>query len=115
MITVADSEFGPMLFDGAGQAIYLFDKETTDRPQCYDACAQAWPPVLTKGPPQARGATRPRMLGTVERKDGSSQVTYAGQPLYYYAHEAPREVRCHNVEGFGGLWLVVTPSGKPAD
>ena len=34
-----------MLFDERGQAIYLFDKETSERPQCYDDCATAWPPV----------------------------------------------------------------------
>jgi hypothetical protein len=31
--------------------------------------------------------------------------------LYYYAHEGPGEVRCQNVDQFGGLWLVVRPSG----
>jgi predicted lipoprotein with Yx(FWY)xxD motif len=113
-ITTADSEFGPMLFDEPGQAIYLFDKETNQRPDCYGDCAAAWPPVLTSGIPQATGAVRAGLLGTVERDDGSMQVTYAGHPLYYYAHEEPGEVLCHDVEGFGGLWLVVTPDGTAA-
>lgn len=115
VVTTADSEFGPMLFDDTGQAIYLFDKERTSRPECYDACAEAWPPVLTDGAPQAAGAARARLLGTTKRTDGSIQVTYAGHPLYYYAHEGKNQVLCHNVEGFGGLWLVVTPAGSPAD
>ena len=33
-----------MLFDQPGQAIYLFDKETAGRPDCYGDCAAAWPP-----------------------------------------------------------------------
>ena len=41
-----------MLFDGTGQAIYLFDVETTSKPTCYDACAEAWPPVLTERGPR---------------------------------------------------------------
>ncbi len=114
MIAVADSEYGRMLFDKVGQAIYLFDRESTEEPRCYGACAEAWPPVLTDGPPRGLDGARPALLGTTQRRDGSTQVTYAGHPLYYYAHEARREVRCHDVEGFGGLWLVVTPSGKPA-
>ena len=39
-------------------------------------------------------------------------MTYAGQPLYYYAHEGPGQVLCHNVYLNGGLWWVVGPSGK---
>jgi predicted lipoprotein with Yx(FWY)xxD motif len=113
-ITTAGSDFGRMLFDRSGQAIYLFDKETTSRPECYSACATAWPPVLTHGHPRATGAVREGLLGITERADGSSQVTYAGHPLYYYAHEDPHQVLCHNVREFGGRWLVVTPDGTPA-
>src|ERR687888_455794 len=52
-IKLAGSQYGRVLFDRAGQAIYLFDKETSSRSQCYGDCAAAWPPVLTKGEPQA--------------------------------------------------------------
>ena len=103
-----------MLFDEPGQAIYLFDKETAGRPDCYGDCAVAWPPVLTTGTPQAAGDARADLLGTVPRDDGSTQVTYAGHPLYYYAHEAPGQVLCHDVVEFGGRWLVVTPEGTAA-
>jgi predicted lipoprotein with Yx(FWY)xxD motif len=113
-ITTADSDYGTMLFDDKGQAIYLFDKESAGRPDCYGDCAASWPPVLTTGPPQAAGAVRTDLLGRVPRDDGSTQATYAGHPLYYYAHEGPREVLCHNVRDFGGRWLVVTPAGSPA-
>jgi predicted lipoprotein with Yx(FWY)xxD motif len=104
-----------MLFDASRQAIYLFDKERTTTPECYRACAVAWPPVLTKGLPRAAGAVRAGLLGTTKRTDGTRQVTYAGHPLYYYAHEGKGEVTCHDVREYGGLWLVVTPQGKPAD
>jgi len=114
VITTADSEFGEMLFDASGQAIYLFDKETSSKPDCYDACAEAWPPVLTEGDPQARGEVGGGLLGTTKRTDGSTQVTYGGHPLYYYAHEGKNEVLCHNVSEYGGLWLVVTPEGEAA-
>ncbi len=103
-----------MLFDQPGQAIYLFDKETAGRPDCYGDCAAAWPPVLTTGSPEATGDVRADLLGTVPRDDGSTQVTYAGHPLYYYAHEAPGQVLCHDVVEFGGRWLVVTPEGTAA-
>jgi predicted lipoprotein with Yx(FWY)xxD motif len=114
VVTTGDSEFGVMLFDARNQAIYLFDKETAAAPDCYDDCAAAWPPVLTAGVPQPSGEVQAELLGTVDRADGSVQVTYAGHPLYYYAHEAPGEVLCHDVVDYGGTWLVVTPEGTPA-
>ena len=113
-IIVADSQFGSMLYDASGQAIYLFDAEQTTRPECYDDCAVAWPPVLTVGEPQEKGRVKSDLLGTTRRRDGTTQVTYAGHPLYFYADEGKYEVKCHNIEGFGGTWLVVEPDGKPA-
>lgn len=114
-ITTGDSDHGPMLFDAGGQAIYIWEVETSDRPACYGDCAAAWPPVLTEGPPLATGGVMPALLGTTRRTDGTTQVTYAGHPLYYYAHEGPNEVKCHNVSTHGGLWWVVTPEGTRAD
>jgi predicted lipoprotein with Yx(FWY)xxD motif len=62
----------------------------------------------------AAGGTKQDLLGTTKRTDGTTQVTYGGHPLYIYAHEVKNEVKCHNIQGFGGLWLVVTPAGRPA-
>jgi predicted lipoprotein with Yx(FWY)xxD motif len=114
VITTAGSDYGVMLFDQKGQAIYLFDKEQTSKAECYDRCAAAWPPVYTKGAAVAAGAARADLLGSTKRSDGREQVTYAGHPLYYYAFEKPRQVLCHNVVEYGGRWLVVTPGGAAA-
>lgn len=113
-IVVSDSEFGQMLFDSTGQAIYLFDVETTSRPRCYDACAEAWPPVLTEGDPVAGQGVDSSLLATTERADGTVQVTYDNHPLYFYAHEGKREVKCHDIFLNGGNWYVVQPGGDPA-
>jgi predicted lipoprotein with Yx(FWY)xxD motif len=113
-IIVADSEYGSMLYDASGQPIYLFDAEPSSRPTCYGACADEWPPVLTAGEPRAKEPARSDLLGTALRTDGTNQVTYAGHPLYFYAHEGKYQVLCHNVEEFGGTWLVVRPDGSPA-
>lgn len=112
-ITLADSQFGEVLFDEDDRAIYLFDKETSSSPDCYGDCAVAWPPVVTEGEPKASGGVDRRLLGTTERDDGTTQVTYGGHPLYYYVDDPPGEVLCHNVEEFGGLWLVLDEGGNP--
>ncbi|MGH2923357.1 MAG: COG4315 family predicted lipoprotein [Solirubrobacterales bacterium] len=110
-IKAGDSQFGQVLFDGSDQAVYYFDKETSSESQCYGACAEAWPPVLTEGEAQGGNGVQAGMLGTTERRDGTTQVTYNGRPLYYY-DEPAGQVTCHNVDEFGGLWLAVQPNGE---
>jgi predicted lipoprotein with Yx(FWY)xxD motif len=112
-VRVRRSEFGRMLFDSKRQAIYVFERDPKGKSVCYGDCAAAWPPVFTDGKPVAGKGVKARLLGTVKRRGGRRQVTYAGKPLYFYAHEAPGEVRCHNVNLNGGLWWVVGPDGKP--
>lgn len=68
-----------------------------------------------KRPPRHCRSEPPGPAPRPERADGGTQVTYDGRPLYYYAHEGKNVVECHNIREFGGLWLAVTPSGKPAD
>ncbi len=111
-ITARGSEFGQMLWGPKRQAVYVFQRDGRKRSRCYGKCAEAWPPVFTKGKPRAGRGVKRSLLGTMRRRGGRRQVTYAGRPLYYYAHEGAGEVLCHNVRLNGGLWWVVGPSGK---
>lgn len=102
-----------MLFNAKHQAIYVFGADARRKSNCYSGCAQAWPPVYTGGKPRATGAVNAALLGTFRRRDGRLQATYAGRPLYYYAHEGPGQVLCHDVNLNGGIWKVVAPDGRP--
>jgi len=114
-IVAQRSEFGTVLFDANGQVVYAFENDKPNRSNCTsDDCVKAWPPVLTKQAPTAGSGVTGSKLGTIKRDDGSLQVTYHGRPLYFYEHEAPGEIRCHNVDLHGGIWWVVTPSGANA-
>lgn len=113
-IKAVRSEFGRILADGRGQAVYVFDEETTSKPECYGACAKAWPPVLTRGRPVAGKGVSEGLLGTTRRRDGRRQVTVDGKPVYSYVHDSPGRVLCHDVREFGGLWLVIRPDGTRA-
>lgn len=110
-IRLGDSEFGSMLFDSNEQAIYVFEKDRDGESVCYDECAEAWPPVFTNGTPKAGKGVDTSLLGTAKRRDGKLQVTYAGKPLYFYAHERRGEVKCHDVNLNGGFWWVVGADG----
>jgi len=113
-IALRDSDFGPILFDGSRQAIYLFEKEKGPRSECYGACAEAWPPVLTDGAPAPEKAVDTAMLGTIGRKGGERQGNYAGHPLYYYSGDPPGQVLCNDVVEYGGRWAVVGAGGEAA-
>jgi predicted lipoprotein with Yx(FWY)xxD motif len=112
-IVVRSSQFGTMLFNAKRQAIYVFSADARRKSNCYRECARLWPPVYTAGEPRAGAGVKPSLLGTIRRRDGRLQVTYAGRPLYYYLHEGPGQVLCHNVDLNGGIWKVVSPSGIP--
>ena len=112
-VTAHASKYGKVLFDGRGRSLYLFARDKRGQSSCYGACAKAWPPLLAAGRPKAGPGVRPSLLGTVKRRDGSRQVTYAGHPLYGFANDVKRgQITCQNVAQFGAKWLVVTPAGK---
>jgi predicted lipoprotein with Yx(FWY)xxD motif len=112
VVEVTGSQYGQILVDSDGRTLYAFDKETTDRSECFGACAEAWPPFYTDGDPQAGKGVDQGLIGTTDH-EGKDLVTYNGHPLYYYVDEGPNEVLCQGVDEFGGLWLVVDPGGDP--
>ena len=115
-IVAGESRYGDVLFDANGQVVYVFEIDRPNRSNCTsEECVKAWPPVLTQEPPSAGAGVNERLLGTIRRGEGRLQVTYNGRPLYFYEHEGPSEIRCHNVDLHGGLWWVVTPIGRPVD
>ena len=111
-VRVMSSRYGKVLFDGRSRALYLFTRERSKRSRCYGACAKAWPPFVTKGKPRALRGANASLLGTTRRRDGSTQVTYAGHPLYYYVGDTKAgQILCQGVTEFGGTWWVVNPNG----
>src|ERR671936_1426842 len=113
-ITAHASRYGKILFDGRGRVLYLFARDRGGRSSCSGACAQAWPPFLTKGVPKGLSGVNAKLLGTTRRSDGTLQVTYAKHPLYYFKGDTkPGQIKCQDVSNFGGLWLVVSNNGKP--
>jgi predicted lipoprotein with Yx(FWY)xxD motif len=112
-VKVMRTRYGRVLVDGRGRALYLFTRDHTPSSQCAGSCVRAWPPLLTAGKPVAGAGARASLLGSSRRRDGSTQVTYHGHPLYHYVGDRlPGQVLCQDVEEFGGRWYVVTRSGS---
>jgi predicted lipoprotein with Yx(FWY)xxD motif len=113
ILTLRSTRYGKVLFDGRNRVLYGFTRDRRGGPsRCYAACARAWPVFFGKGSVRAGKGVRASLIGTTKRRDGRRQVTYNGWPLYFYAHEGPGEVKCQNVDQYGGLWLVVRASGS---
>ena len=113
-LIVRSTQYGRVLFDGNGRVLYGFSRDRREGPsRCYGACASAWPVYFARNTAAIRvgSGVKKSLIGRTRRRDGRLQFTYNGWPLYYYAHEGPGEVRCQNVDQFGGLWLVIRPSG----
>jgi predicted lipoprotein with Yx(FWY)xxD motif len=108
------SKFGKVLFAGSGRVLYMFNADMAGTSNCAGECAAAWPPFYARGKFVSGPGVNRKLLGRTTRADGRKQVTYKGHPLYFYVHDPRGEILCHNVNEFGGDWLVVRRSGKPA-
>ena len=107
-----NAKYGQILVDGKGMTLYLFVADTGSTSTCYTNCATIWPPVLTTGAPQAGTGAQASLLGTTTRTDGTVEVTCAGHPLYYFVKDKqPGDTTGQGVNGFGGLWWVMSPGG----
>jgi predicted lipoprotein with Yx(FWY)xxD motif len=108
-----NAKLGQILVDGNGRTLYLFEADKGSASTCYGACATYWPPLLTGGPPQAGTGATASLLGTTKRSDGTTEVTYAGHPLYYVVTDHnPGDATGQGVNNYGALWDVVGPDGK---
>jgi len=112
-VTSSSSTLGRILVDARGRTLYLFEKDRRGRSNCAGTCAAYWPPLLTRGKPTAGPGVRRSLLGVTRRADRSSQVTYAGHPLYLFVQDTrPGQIAGQGAQLFGGGWYVVSPSGK---
>jgi predicted lipoprotein with Yx(FWY)xxD motif len=111
-ISTAKGTDGTYLTGASGRALYLWVADTNGKSVCSGACAQAWPPLLTKATPTVSGGVNATDVGTVKRSNGSEQVTYKGHPLYYFIGDTGAgKTTGQGNNGFGAKWWLVAPSG----
>lgn len=107
---------GKALVDGKGRTLYLFEADKGGASTCTGACAAAWPPDTATGTPQAGSGINQALLGTIKRPGGTTQVTYNGHPLYYFAADTSSGVaKGQGSKAFGAGWYVVNASGVKID
>jgi predicted lipoprotein with Yx(FWY)xxD motif len=110
------TKLGPTLVDGSGRTLYLFRSDTPTMSTCYGSCASVWPPASAASTPHTTGGARVDLLGTLRRTDGTTQLTYQGHPLYYFAGDAkPGDTTGQGLNQFGARWYALTPGGVTID
>jgi predicted lipoprotein with Yx(FWY)xxD motif len=110
-IEVSSTSLGNVLTDGAGRTLYLFTHDSGSTIACDAGCTNVWPPLT--GTPTAGSGAESSLLGTITRSDGSTQVTYAGHPLYYYSgDQGAGDVNGQEIQD---SWYVVNASGEEVE
>lgn len=93
-----------------GMTLYLYTLDESGESDCYGECMKVWPPYIVEskgflsivGPQIDEGA-----VGFLVRKNGETQVTYGGNPLYFYIRDdRPGDV---TGQGAGDVWYVLEP------
>jgi predicted lipoprotein with Yx(FWY)xxD motif len=103
---------GQVLTDPDGRTLYMYSKDVagSGKSVCNGACATAWPPLRSTSGQVVKPDGLPGSLSVITRDDGSKEVAYNGQPLYYYAADAaPGDT---NGQGVGNVWHVVPASAS---
>jgi predicted lipoprotein with Yx(FWY)xxD motif len=101
---------GTYLVDGSGKTLYLYTPDISTTSTCTAACAAAWPPLTVTGTPGAGTGAQSSLLGTSPRADGTTQVTYNGHPLYYFA--ADKAAGDTTGQGVMSIWYVLGATGN---
>ena len=111
-VGTADSDLGTILVDAEGMTLYVFLQDADGKSNCKDACAETWPSLTVDGDPTGSGeGIDAEMLGTTEREDGDTQVTYNDRPLYTYAPDS--KAGDTKGQGVADNWYVVGTDGEP--
>jgi predicted lipoprotein with Yx(FWY)xxD motif len=107
----ANSNVGTYLTGQNGLTLYIFTADSPDKSACTTSqCLANWSPLTV-----ASGATIAGPMGatgtwaTISRSDGTLQVTYNHQPLYYFKGDAVAGDT--NGQGFGNKWYVAPMNG----
>jgi predicted lipoprotein with Yx(FWY)xxD motif len=112
-VKTVSSPLGTILVDQDGKTLYLFEADTMNKSNCSGGCLALWPAVMASGSATAGNGVSAGMIGTAT---GSSQVTYAGHPLYWFSGDtAAGDTNGEGLTDFGGAWYAVSPAGKAVE
>lgn len=84
------------------RTLYTYARDSAGVSNCYDECAEKWPPHLA----EYWDSPRPP-FSAIDRKDGKKQWAKDGMPLYFSTLD--KEKGDTNGDGVDGLWRAARP------
>ena len=115
-VRLEQTSVGKILTDGSGFTLYTFTRDRRNRDNCTRVarCLEVWSALTTTRRPVAGPHVRSSLIGTITLHGDIKQVTYAGHPLYTYAHDfTPRSILYIGSYEYGGFWNALTAAGRP--
>ncbi len=107
-VNIGQDDMGDFLTDAEGRTLYTFsgsDDGMTD--------AEGWEAVEAGEEDTVGEGLDDSMLGTVDREDGTSQLTYNGYPLYRYSGDAASGDT--GGQGMDESWWMLGSDGEPIE
>jgi predicted lipoprotein with Yx(FWY)xxD motif len=103
------TSLGTVLVNARGRTLYDLQGDSAKHLTCTGGCLSSWIPL--SGPASATGSAKAADLGQAKR-GSSTQVTYAGHPLYTFVGDTlAGDVSGEGIETAGKKWYAVSPSG----
>jgi predicted lipoprotein with Yx(FWY)xxD motif len=94
-----------------GRTLYSLSAESNGRFICTGACLSTWHPLVV---PSGVKPTGPVKLGTIERPEGKTQVTFKGRPLYSFSGDSKSgEVNGEGIKDVGTWHAATTSKATP--
>jgi predicted lipoprotein with Yx(FWY)xxD motif len=101
-----------VLVNVRGRTLYSLSAETRGRFICTTtSCLSLWTPLVVAHGTTPTGA---KLLATIRRPDGRTQVTYRGRPLYTFVQDrGPGDVKGNGFKDVG-VWHPASPTAAKA-
>lgn len=117
VISAERSPAGRVLATASGRTLYDYAPDTPTSSTCVSSlCTTLWPPLIVSGVPKVGPGLNQALAGTVRRRSGHLQATYAGHPLYtWIGDQLPGMITGQALLNAGGYWYVIGVSGNQID
>ncbi len=111
VVEVGTTSLGKVLTNGEGLTLYTSKNDVKGvSSSCNAACASTWIPDTVDTRATAGTGVNSGLLSTINRSDGSKQITYDGWPLYHFKDDAKRGDT--KGEKVSNEWFAIDVAGK---